>query len=364
MPAPVIAAVNEHFALEVQSGGYEAAEIQAAKAKGFYSSAARLINAHPEEIAFVESATRAWDMIFYSLSFTASDRIITSEAEYASNFIAYLHVAQKTGVQIDVIPSDASGQICLEQLKRRIDGNVKLIAMTHVPSQGGLVNPAFEVGQIARAAGLFYLLDATQSVGQMPIDVVKIGCDALCATGRKYLRGPRGTGFLFVKKSELLKHNPPFLDLHSATWTDLDRYEIKGDATRFETWERNFCNLIGLGAAIDYALEWGVEKTWKRIQFLHTLLRQCLSKNPSVTLQDRGREQCGIVTFTLEGFEAPAVHKMLNAAKINVSVSRAEYGRLDLQKRGIPSLVRASVHYYNTEEEITRFCEQLIFHQT
>jgi cysteine desulfurase / selenocysteine lyase len=359
MPKAVIEAVSEHFQLEIYQGGYEAAEIHGQKIKNFYTSAAKLIHCSPEEIAYAESATRAWDMAFYSIPLKKGDRIVTAEAEYASNYIAFLQVAKRTGAVIDVVPNDPSGQLSIEALKQKIAPDVKLIAITHVPTQGGLVNPAEAVGQIAKESHIFYLLDATQSVGQMPIDVEKIGCDALCATGRKYLRGPRGTGFLYVSKSRLTQLDPPFLDLHAATWTDTQSYEIKNDATRFETWERNYSNMIGLGQAIDYALEWGMDAIWKRISSLASHLRHKLSENPRITLRDLGQLTCGIVTFTMHGLEPSEIKKRLNEKKINVSVSIAEYARLDMQKRHLDSLVRSSVHYYNTADEIDLFCKQL-----
>ena len=328
MPKAVIDAVSEHFQLEVHKGGYEAAEINQQKIKNFYTSAAKLINCSPQEIAFIENATRAWDMLFYSLPFKKGDRILTAEAEYASNYIAFLQIAKKTGAVIDVIPNDETGQLSIDALKQMVGPDVKLIAITHVPTQGGLVNPAAAVGKIAQASNIFYLLDATQSVGQMPIDVEQIGCDALCATGRKYLRGPRGTGFLYVRKAKLLSLEPPFLDLHAATWTDINSYQIKNDATRFETWERNYSNMIGLGSAIDYAMQWGMLAIWKRISLLADHLRTKLSENPRVTLYDLGKEKCGIVTFNVSGLDPHEVNTRLNEKGINVSISLAEYARL------------------------------------
>lgn len=359
LPTPVIAAVNDHFRLEVMRGGYEAAALAEEKIARFYPAAAALINAHPSEIAFIENATRAWDMAFYSLVFKPGDRIVTATAEYASNYIAFLQIAKRTGAVIDVIPDDEYGQLSLNELKNRLDKRVKLIAITHVPTQGGLINPAEEVGKLAREAGIFYLLDATQSVGQMPIDVQRIGCHALCATGRKFLRGPRGTGFLYVNKQVLDNLEPPFLDLHAATWTAANQYSVSSSATRFETWETNYSNKIGLAAAIDYAMSWGLPAIWERISKLAMKLRKGLKEIPGLTLEDLGRHQCGIVTFIVDGLDASELCLALRKGNINVSVSLQEYARLDLAARGIPSLVRASVHYYNTEEEIARFCEKL-----
>lgn len=359
MPQPVIEAVQAHFQLEVERGGYEAAALAEARIQHFYQAASQLLHCQPSEIAFMENATRAWEMVFYSFDFQPGDKIITAVAEYASNYIAFLQMAKKKGIHIEVIPNDEYGQLSLDTLKKQIDARTKLIAITHVPTQGGLVNPAQAVGQIAREAGIFYLLDATQSVGQMPLNVQEIGCDALCATGRKYLRGPRGTGFLYVSQKQIEKLEPPFLDLHAATWVSQNEYRMHPDAQRFETWEVNYANKMGLGVAIEYALSWGLDNIWQRVSALAQRLRSELAELPEVTVQDLGEKKCGIVTFTAKGLTAEDICLKLRAQNIHVSVSLAEYARPDMEARGLSSLVRASIHYFNTEEEIELFCDAL-----
>ena len=355
MPTPVVQAQLRHLQLEAATGGYEAAASANNQIEAIYDSIAQLLNADRSEIALVENATVAWDMAFYSVGFAPGDRILTAEAEYASNYIAFLQVARRTGAVIDVIPSDAAGELDLDALERMIDHRVKLIAITHVPTNGGLVNPAAAVGRIARAHGILYLLDACQSVGHMSIDVDAIGCDMLSATGRKYLRGPRGTGFLYVRRAILDQLEPPFLDLQAATWIAPDRYEIRPDARRFENWERNVAAQLGLGAAVDYALGWGLTDIAARINTLAAELRRRLAQIPGVSVRDLGRRPCGIVTFTDEAKPARELVAALRQQRMNCHASGPGSALLDATSRRLPDLLRASVHYYNTEEEVARF---------
>lgn len=347
--------VVDHLQLEAQIGGYEAHDRNIATLEHFYDATAALLKCHRDEVAFIENATRAWDMAFYSLRFTAGDRILTSVSEYASNFISYLQTAKRTGAIVDVVPDDETGQIDVAALERMIDGRTRLIAITHVPSHNGMVQPAEAVGKIARAAGVPYLLDACQSAGQVPLDVDKLGCDMLSGTGRKYLRGPRGTGFLYVRKNLIEKLEPPFLDLHSASWTGLREYSVRDDARRFENWECFFAGKIGLGVAIDQYLALGEAAVSARIASLAAALRQALAAIKGVTVHDRGPRQSGIVTFSVAGFDPKKIRDLLRAQAINVSVSSGDYSQMDLIKRGLASVVRASVHAYNTDEEIARF---------
>lgn len=359
MPEVVINAVTDHIHLESEIGGYEAAEKKRKETEHFYDAAASMLNCSPTEIAFIENATRAWDMAFYSLPFRSGDRILTAAAEYASNFISYLQVARKIGVVIDVIPSDKFGAASLDALANMMDQRVKLIAITHVPTNGGLVNPAAAIGKIAREANVLYLLDACQSAGQMPLDVKQIGCSMLSATGRKFIRGPRATGFLYVDHRIIEMLEPVFLDMHAATWKATERYEIRPDARRFENWEQNYAGKIGLAAAIDYGMQWGLDRIYKRVQQLAEMLRESLSRIPKVTVRDIGKEKCGIVTFSVDGIDPELIKSELAARKINVTVSVKTSTLIDMQTRGLESLVRASVHYYNSEEEVDRFCKNL-----
>jgi selenocysteine lyase/cysteine desulfurase len=352
-------ATLDHLRLEAEIGGYEAAAKAHDALEGFYPAVATLIGATPDEIAFIENATRAWDMAFYSLSFSAGDRILTCVSEYSSNYISYLQVAKKTGAEIVVVPDDAQGQIDLSALERTIDKRTRLISISHVPTQGGLVQPAEAVGKIANAAGVLYLLDACQSVGQLPVDVAKIGCDFLSMTGRKYLRGPRGTGFLFAKEATTAGIEPVFLDNHAAKWTADSGYTMRTDARRFENWERYFAGVLGLKAAVEQANELGIDAIWARLRALADGLRARLADLKGVTLTDLGAVKGAIVTFVVAGADHAALRDALRAQAINVSVSTQFSSRLDLKNRGLLNVMRASVHVYNTEDELDRFVTML-----
>jgi selenocysteine lyase/cysteine desulfurase len=357
MPDPVFNAIGSHLELEREKGGYEAATLAADQLQSFYSEFAALLACEPQEIAFIENATRAWDMAFYGLRLEQGDRILTHDSEYVSNFLALLQRAERRGFEIDLVPSDESGQIDVEAMEAMIGPRTRLIALTHVPTQGGLVNPAEAVGQVARKHDLIYMLDACQSVGQIDLDVNKIGCHVLSGTGRKYLRGPRGTGFLYVSAGIIDQIEPPFIDLHSASWSGNDTYEFAAGATRYENWECYVAGKIGLARAVRYTRDLGLTSIEKRVTQLAATLRDALSQVPGVTVQDLGRKKCGIVTFEKQGESAGKLAARLLDKGINVSVTDLFSARLDFTGRGLDELLRASVHYFNTENEIDRFVE-------
>ena len=296
-------------------------------------------------------------MAFYSMSFEPGDRILTATSEYIGNYIAYLEVTRHTGAEVVPVPDDEHGQLDVDALASMIDERTKLIAVTHVPTNGGLVNRTAAIGRVAGEAGVPFLLDACQSVGQMPVDVQAIGCTMLSVTSRKFLRGPRGVGFLYIDLDFARQLEPIMLDGRAANWIAPDRYELRPDARRFEGWESNIANRIGLGVAVDYALDIGLAATYERIPTLASRLRAGLDAAPGVTLADQGDERCGIVTFYLDGVEPAAVKAALRAQQINVNTIQPGDTLLDSQRRGLPELVRSSVHYYNSEDEVDRLIE-------
>ena len=361
MPLPVYEATRRHLEREYCMGGYEAAAAAVDDIARFYDESARMFGCDSSEIAFMENATAAWNAVFYGFATTlgAGDRILTANAEYASNYIAYLQVADRTGCEIVVVPDDEVGQLDVDALESMIDERVKLISITHVPTNGGLVNPAAAVGAIARRYDIPYLLDACQSAGQMPLDVDSIGCDAMSLTGRKYLRGPRGTGVLYVRQSALDRFPPATLDLRGARWTSAACFELQAGARRYENFENNVAGQVGLGVALRYANDLGLDAIDERIRHLGSYVRGRLSQIDGVTVRDKGSIQCGIVTFTHDRIDAASLRDGMASAGINVGTSGAASTRLDMDARGIDLLVRCALHYFNTEDELDTFCERL-----
>jgi selenocysteine lyase/cysteine desulfurase len=356
---PTLEAMAGHLERETMLGGYEAAADARDDIAATYDRIATLVGGRSDEIALFDNATRAWNAAFYSVPLRAGDRILTGRAEYGSNVLAYLQVAQRTGAEVVVVPDDEHGQLDVAALAELVDDRAKLIGVSHVPTDGGLVNPAAEIGRVARAAGVPFLLDATQSVGQFPVDVDEIGCDLLAATGRKFLRGPRGTGFLWVRSALLDRLDPHVAEIASATWDGGRGFTWKGGARRFETWEHSYLNVLGLGAAVGQVLDLGLDAIGARTLALGAALRDRLDALPGVTTHDRGATRCAIVTASVEGGPAAEVAGRLREKGVNVSVTVPEDTQFTMEIRGLPPLVRISPHYYNTEGELDRAVEEL-----
>ena len=359
MPKVVSESVITYLREESLYGGYETADKNRESIEQTYSVIGKFINAQPDEIALLENATAAWNLALFSIDFKDGDRILTSKSEYASNYLSYLRLQEKVDIKIEVVPNDEHGQTSVTSLEKMMDRNVKLISITHIPTNSGLVNPIEKIGDVAQKYDCFYLVDACQSVGQYPVDVQKVGCDMLSATGRKYLRGPRGTGFLYIKRDQIENLLPPFIDLHAAEWTSEKEYEIRNDARRFENWEMNYAGIIGLKKAVQYASDIGINRICKRVTRLAEKLRWELAKLSAITVHDIGEIKGGIVTFTVDSVSAQEVKNYLSKNRINVSTSSKSSTLLDMKDRNLSELVRASVHYYNTENEIDQFIDAL-----
>ncbi|RFM26816.1 aminotransferase class V-fold PLP-dependent enzyme [Deminuibacter soli] len=356
MPRQVVARMKAYLDEETEAGGYAVAEKHAAEIAQFYVQAARLINTQPENIAFAFSATEAYIKALLSIPFVQGDYIVTTNDDYASNQLAFLSAQQRWGVHIVRANNTAAGDIDLDHMEQLIKTHKpRLVAVTHVPTSSGLVQQAAAVGELCRRYNCLYLVDACQSVGQLPVDIQAIGCDFLTATGRKFLRGPRGTGFLYVSDRVLSeKLEPLYIDMRGAAWTGADQYTTRTDARRFETWELPYAALTGLTEAMHYAMELGLEYIATRNHMLSSLLRKQLATVPGVQVLDRGTEQCSIVTFTRAGFSQEQLEALLHTHAIRYSVTSKTSAQIDFSAKGIEWAIRLSPHYFNTEAEINR----------
>ena len=361
VPRPVAEAVTRHLALESTLGGYEAADAVATAVAEAYAALARLVRAEPRNIALAQSNTIAFTQALSAFDLAPGDMILTTRNDYASNQITYLSLARRRGVEIVRADDLPEGGVDPDSVRRHLRRRrPALVAVTWVPTNSGLVQHVEAVGAACEEAGVPYLVDACQAVGQMPVDVARLRCDYLTATGRKFLRGPRGIGFLYASDRILASGaHPLMMDMHGATWTDPDAFEVAPDARRFETWEIACAAVLGLGAAAHYALDVGLETARDRARALAADARLKLAEVPGARVLDRGAELCAIMTVALRGLDADAVKRELRRRGINTSATTRAAAVIDMDEKGAASAVRISPHYYNTADEIARAVEEL-----
>jgi cysteine desulfurase/selenocysteine lyase len=343
-PARVLDEVINHLRREAEIGGYEAAQERAEDLEAGYAVVASALGCAPDEVAFTDSATRSWLAVFDAIPLAAGDRILCTEAEYAGNAIPLLRRAAEVGATVSRIPSDATGAVDPAALRELLDERVRLVSLVHVPTNGGLVNPVAPVVSAAHSVGALVMLDACQSAGQVPL--AGLDADIITGTGRKWLRGPRGTGFLVVRRRILDRLRPRQVDLHSGEWVAPDRYELRSDARVFELWESSVADRLGLIAAFRYALELGLDDIAAAVQDRGERLRTGLAEVPGVTVHDLGARRCGLVTFSVEGVSAAEVRSRLRERHITVTLTGVSSTRYDMTRRGLTEIVRASPHYF------------------
>jgi selenocysteine lyase/cysteine desulfurase len=361
MPPEVVAAITDHLRLEAEIGGYEAADARAAEIEAAYDETAVLIGVRRRNIAIVENATVAVAQALSAFDLSAGDEIVTTRHDYVSNQLMYLSLARRRGVRVTRVPDLPEGGVdpdaVREQLRHR---RPALVALTHVPTNSGLVQPAAEVGEICAEHGVPYLVDACQSVGQFPVDVSDLRCDFLAGTARKFLRGPRGIGFLYVSDRMLEEGRAPLLpDMRGARWTGPDAFELAPDARRFENWEFAYALVLGMGAAARMAREVGIEEAMRHNRFLAIRLREELGEMPGVRVLDRGPELCAIVTAEVAGWEADDLVVALRDRGVNTSGVSASSALLDMQDKGAATALRISPHYSTTADEVDRALQAL-----
>ncbi len=358
---PVIQKIKDYLDEEAQVGGYELARIRANEVNAFYTETARMLNAQAHNIAFATSCTEAYSKALASMQFKKGDIILTSDDDYASNQLCFLSLQARVGVKIIRAKNLPNGDIDVADIEHIIKTqHPSVVAITHIPTSSGKVQPVAAIGQLCRQHDIWYLVDACQSIGQMPVDVQAIGCDFLTATGRKFLRAPRGTGFLYVSNKALdARLAPLFFDNHSATWTGADDYEVQTTAQRFELYERSIATVLGITEAIRYANALGLDNIYAYNQDLIQYFREKMHNTEGVKLYDEGSHLCNILTFRKENTALETLQTALNHAKVNYSVALKKMAQIDFAHKGIDWALRFSPHYYNTKEEVDRVVEVL-----
>ncbi|MEV4579831.1 aminotransferase class V-fold PLP-dependent enzyme [Nonomuraea jabiensis] len=354
---PVLEAMLAYLRLEAAIGGYEAAAARQEEVRDFYAATAGLLNCSPENIAFAGSATDAYTRALSAIPFERGDVILTTRNDFISNQIAFLSLRKRFGVEIVHAPDHADGSgVDVEAMAALMrERRPRLVAVTHVPTNSGLVQPVAEIGRHCRELELLYLVDACQTVGQYEIDVEEIGCDLLTATCRKFLRGPRGSGFLYVSDRVLRAgYEPLFIDMYGARWVEPGRYRPVETAARFEDWEFPYSAVIGSAVATRYALQVGVRRIAERTPALAARLRDRLAGIPGVRLLDRGARPAALVTFEIDGWQPQPFKEAMDARGINSALSFREFAQYDFRDKDVEWALRLSPHYYNTEEEVDR----------
>ncbi len=355
MPRPVVDIMSSYLESEIRLGGYVAQEQQSKKLAAVYQSLATLFGGAPADYALTSGAVDAWSKAFYSIPLTSADNIVTVYNEYCSNYVACLQRAKREGVEIRIARSAKDGSLDLDHLSELVDENTKIVSITHVASSSGQVVDLTAIKPIVKKYGAYYLLDACQSVGQLPVNFVEIGCDIATATSRKFLRGPRGIGFLYINKHSRQRLEPAMLTNQSAAWTGDGEYKLVDDASMFEMWERSCLNQLGFGAALEYLRAIGLEKATAQTQYVAHGLRSAVYSLKGVEATCQEDASAAIITFNKNGWSALDVRTELEKLGIAVQVSTVFHTRLDLGARGIDSAVRVSPHYYNDQSEFDRF---------
>jgi selenocysteine lyase/cysteine desulfurase len=361
MPRSVLDAMTAHLNREAMQGGYESADEVEGAVSAAYSNIAKVLGAQPRNIAVVENATVAFFQALSAFDFRPGDAIVTTRNDYISNQLAYLSLAKRQGVQVRRAENLPSGEVDPQSVRELLrHPRVKLLAVTWVPTNSGLMQPVEGLGEIAEAAGVPYLVDACQAVGELPINLSRLRCDFLSATARKFLRGPRGIGFLYVSDRALARGDYPlYIDMRGAHWITADGFELAPDARRFENWESACALVLGLGEASRYALSVGIERGGGRARELAATVRTKLSAIPRYRLLDRGKELAAIVTVAVPGWEATALVNDLRGRGINTSATLGEFAVIDMAEKNVASALRISPHYYNTQSELDTLIEAL-----
>ena len=357
MSPATVETITEYLKLESKIGAYHAAAESKSLMQDFYLNAAKIINADSDtEIAFTDSASRGWNMVVYGAKLKKGARIITLASEFGTNLVTLFDLAKRIEGTVAIINCDSKGTFFFDELEAELKKGAALVAISHAVAHGSIVNPVNEVGVLAKKYGAIYIVDGCQAVGQFKVDVQQIQCDAYMTTGRKWLCGPRGTGFLYVKKSSLFHATQ--LDLASAdlvlnSLSKVTDVEIRKDAKQFELWERSISNMLGLSSAINDCLFKNISVISEQIQYLSNKLRYLAYSNSNLNIIGEIESLSGILGFYLnDESKEETLKEEFKKNGISISTMSDWDCPLHFPKTGAKSIFRLSPHYTTSGETI------------
>ena len=314
------------------------------------SRAAQLINAAPEQIAFVKNTTEGLCFAANGIDWRSGDNVVLNDLEFPSNVYPWLNLSQ-IGVETRMVKS-IDGRLSVDAIADMIDARTRAVSISHVEYGNGFRNDLAAIGALCREKDVCFVVDAIQSLGQTPVDVAEMGIDILTADGHKWLLSPEGIGIFYCAP-----HMTDRLKLYEVGWNsvaDAGNYDVYDPtpaptARRFECGSHNTLGIHALGASLDLLLEVGIEVVQHRLRGLTDLLVEELRAAGYRVLSPRGEsEWSGIVTFNSDVHETEALHSTLRTHRIIGA------------RRG--GGIRISPHFYNIEEEVLRVGEALPGH--
>ena len=354
LPSPeTVQAVVDHLRLEAERGPMEAGAIASDAIRNSYQVAAQLLGCAPQDVAFGTSHGQLYGNLIASIPLSAGDKIFVSRQEWIGNVLCLQRSANLSGASLSLMASDDTSAVDPIALGESLSSEVRIVALTWIGAGSALINPAAAIGAAIRHAGssAFFIIDASQAIGQVPINVAEIGCDALIACGRKFLRGPRGTALAYISPRLAAEIVPRSIDNVSSTLSN-GNVVVANSAQAFEFGEESVALKLGLGKAIEQALSLGVDRIRLKLHHKAAILRQALAVVPGVQLLDLGNSKGAAVTFAINGVACATAKQRLADQGINIGMNGPGYTPYDLSIRGISELLRASVHLSTTDDDI------------
>ncbi len=354
LPSPeTVQVIVNHLRLEAERGPMEAGALASDASNMVYKTAAQLLGCSSQHVAFGTSHGQLYGNLIASIPLAPGDKVLVSRQEWIGNVLCLQRSANLNGASLSLMASDDTSAVDPVALGKSLSPDVRIVALTWIGAGSALINPAAAIGAAIRQAGssAFFIIDASQVIGQVPINVAELGCDALIACGRKFLRGPRGTALAYISPRLASEIVPRNIDSLSSTLRD-GNVEVANSAQAFEFGEESVALKLGLGKAIEQALDLGVDHIRLALDQKAGALRQALAELPRVKLLDRGNNKGAAVTFAIDGLPCATAKQRLSEQGINIGMNGPGYTPYDMSMRGISELLRASVHLNTTDEDI------------